>query len=171
MELSSGCTALPLLTLFEELSPTELAHKLQEPLKHQIIEQFGIAKVTTAPQNSTEDHKEVTDKECVRTLLVGLLPTQGEVVVFSEEVQFCLPEGIKGPHGFLDLIVGRNTQQDDGDMVFVCSGDQKTQLKDVFGEAKQEAIPLSGVKRRDTTELGVTAQAAIELLSVSQIAR
>ena len=109
MELSSECKALPLLTLFKELSPTELAHKLYEHLKHQIIEQYGIAKVTTVPQNSTEDHKEVTDKECVRTLLIGLLPAQGEQVMFSEEVQFCLAEGVMGPHGLLDLMVGKNT--------------------------------------------------------------
>ena len=146
MELSTTVpNPVPLLAMFEYISPTNLANKLQEPLKHQIIEQFGIAQVTVV-QNSTEHHKEVTDKECVKTLLVGLLPTKGDRVTFAEEVMFCLPEGVKGPYGQLDLMVGIQTQQ--AQILTLCAEDV-------------EDVVFGG------TQLGVTAQAAIELMSAS----
>ena len=162
MKLSSIHSPLPLLSLFDDIqSPTECAHKLHDPLKHHLIEQFGIANMTAVPQNSTEYHKQATHKEYVRTLLVGLLPTKGEQVVYTEEVQFCLPEGAKGPHGMLVLMIGKRAYNDH--ILTLCQPTQHhLPLKEVVFS---ETTPL----KSDTTELGVTAQAAIELLFVSQI--
>ena len=169
MELSTAVPKpVPLLAFFEYVSPTNLAYKLQEPLKHQIIEQFGIAQMTEV-QNSMEQHKEVKDKECVKTLLVGLLPTKGDRVTFAEEVMFCLPADVKGPHGLFDLMVGIQTQQEQfqtqQDQILTLCADGLEGA--VFGRVKSETQALSRV--RIDAELGVTAQAAIELLSASQL--
>jgi len=48
------------------------------------------------------------DKDLLKRLLVGLLPVKGKnlLIMFTEEVQFCLPNGVRGPHGLIDLLVG-----------------------------------------------------------------
>ncbi len=109
MKLHDGFEGFPLANLFEEESCDVVARKLHDLLKHQIIEQFGLSKSLESSRNSTEHHKEPKDKDFVRTLLVGLLPSEGNRVVYSEEVHFCLPKNVCGPNGVLDLLVGQKS--------------------------------------------------------------
>jgi len=61
---------------------TYIAYIIKDPLRHQIIEQFGfglgLAKCFESSENATEDHREAKDKDLVKKLLVGLLPVKGK---------------------------------------------------------------------------------------------
>ena len=65
--------------------------------------------------------------------------------MFSEEVQFCLPNGVHGPHGLIDLLVGPKLHFGDQDsFVTVTYEKSSLHLKDlVLGGAKSAATPLA----------------------------
>ena len=167
-----------ILRLFfqQTLSEDALAEKLHEAMKHQIIEQCGLVNTSDA-QTSTEHHKEPKDKEVVRTLLVGLLPAKGKRVIYSDEVIFQLPANVTGPHGVVDLLVGRRSEEDGADavehlVVSMTCPTAATRLylhEMVLGETKSAATTLAPVHPGGKDDIAVIVQPVLQLVTISQV--
>ena len=96
--------------LFEDfLDRIDDVSKLMYPaIKNLVLQQISAAGIETAHGQSTEEHKEPTDKAYVRSLLLYLTGDERPLcpVVYSEEVSFKLNDDSCGPHSYINLLIG-----------------------------------------------------------------
>ena len=117
---------------------------LVEKIKGCIVAQYGVGAKVEESGSSTEAHKEPEDKAVVRTALC-MLSYQARIV-YSDEVRFTLPSGT-GPHGNLDLMIGRRLDEEAERCVIVSSAPAPTYLDNVYlGETKVQNSQLAACR-------------------------
>ena len=110
VHVHSSCVDCIVLLEDIEFDKEAAARNITQSLKDVIITEFGVSCTVSKPGSSTEIHKEVEDKRVVREVMCIL---QSECpVMYSDEVCFNIGSRAKGPHGIIDLIVGKKTHQD-----------------------------------------------------------
>lgn len=163
--------------MFKKLNAEDkkkLCKDLNMYVAHSIISMCGVASSSVDSGESTENHKEFTDKQALRTIMTTLYnpKAKNSTIAYMDEIRLNLPEGTAGVSGAYDLLLCSYIQNQEGInqedilpelVVKINDGENKP----ILGETGVNLVGRD-VQRSAQRELDESSEAINDIQSVSQ---